>query len=390
MEQANKYELADVVRRFAKPLMQQDKLSAQQIKALHNIVQCRTASMGGHEEICDHCNSVRYSYNSCGDRHCPKCQNTKQAIWVEELMKATLPIKHYHIIFTMPHSLNDICLWNDKLYYKLFFAAVWKTLHSFGYTHYGVESGAIAVLHSWGQNLSLHPHIHCLVPAAGYSLKGEWNNMGNNARFIYPVHQLSDTFKGKFLDSLKRKLNKMDMPKAFAGHIKKAYQTPWVVNCQASMADAKHVIHYLGQYTHRVAITNQRILNISDTHVTFIAKDYRDKAQKKPVSMNGVEFLRRFCMHVMPKRFVRIRRYGIYHPTTIKNLDLQFVPEQKPQIQDLQKEKETSAERIKRLTGFDVGLCTKCNKGRMYVKREIPRIRSPSGHLPSLLKSMLY
>jgi hypothetical protein len=390
--QANKYELAEVVRRFAKPLIQQENLSAQQIKALHNIAQCRTASMGGHEERCDHCNSIRYSYNSCGDRHCPKCQNTKQAIWVEELMKATLPIKHYHIIFTIPHCLNDVCLWNDKLYYNLFFAAVWKTLHSFGYTQYGAESGAIAVLHSWGQNLSLHPHIHCLVPDAGYSLKGEWKNLGSNGRFIYSVYQLSETFKGKFLDSLKRKLTKMNMPKAFAGHIQKAYQTSWVVNSQPSMADAKHVIRYLGQYTHRVAITNQRILNITNTHVTFIAKDYRDKAQKKPVSMIGVEFLRRFCTHVMPKRFVRIRRYGIYNPITIKNLDLQFVPEQKPQIEDLQKpkEKETSVERIKRLTGFDVGLCTKCNKGRMYVKREIPRIRSPAGHLPSLLISLLY
>ncbi len=388
--QTNKNELAEVARRFAKPLMQQENLSAQQIKALHNIVQCRTASMGGHEERCDHCNSVRYSYNSCSDRHCPKCQNTKQAIWVDELMKVTLPIKHYHIIFTMPHSLNDICLWNPKMYYNLFFSAVWRTLHSFGYTHYGVESGAIAVLHTWGQNLSLHPHIHCLVPAAGFSLKGEWKQLNSKGRFIYPVHQLSDTFKGKFLDSLKRKLNKMDMPKAFAGHIEKAYQPPWVVNSQPSMAGAEHVIRYLGQYTHRIAISNQRILNISDTHVTFIAKDYRDNAMQKKVRMHGVEFLRRFCTHVMPKRFVRIRRYGIYHPTTIKNLDLQFVPEQKPQIQDLQKEKETSAERIKRLTGFDVVLCKKCNKGRMYVKREIPRIRSPSGHLPSLLISMIY
>ena len=167
----NKFELSDVVQQFGKQLVENNNLSPQQIKVLNNILQCRTSSLGGHEEECDNCGTIHYSYNSCGDKHCPKCQNTKQAIWVEELMESTLAVKHYHIIFTVPHSLNDICLWNDKLYYKILFSAVWRTLQSFGYTHYGVETGAVSVLHSWGQNLSLHPHIHCIVPAAGYSLK---------------------------------------------------------------------------------------------------------------------------------------------------------------------------------------------------------------------------
>jgi len=387
----NKFELADVVRQFGKQLLGQNQLSPQQVKALNNIVQCRTSTLGGHEEACDHCGKIRYSYNSCGDRHCPKCQNTKQAMWVEDLMQATLPVKHYHIIFTVPHSMNDICLWNDKMYYKILFDAVRRTLHSFGYTHYGVETGAIAVLHSWGQNLSLHPHIHCIVPAAGYSLKGEWKNIGKYEHYLYPVHQLSDTFKGKFLDSLKRKLRKTGMLDVFNSHIQKAYSTNWVVHSEASLAGAVHVIRYLGQYTHRVAITNQRILNITDTHVTFIAKDYRDKAQKKPVTLNGVEFLRRFCMHILPKRFVRVRRFGIYNPTTKRGLDLQFVPQQKPDIGHIEKpkDKETAIERIKRLTGFDIGLCPSCKKGRMHAIREIPRIRSPPGHLPTMLLSRL-
>lgn len=151
------------------------------------------------------------------------------------------------------------------------------------------------------------------------------------------------------------------------------------------MAKSDHVIQYLGQYTHRVAITNQRILDITDTHVTFIAKDYRDRAQKKPVRMKSEEFLRRFSQHIFPKGFVRIRRYGVYHPTTIRNLDLQFLPEEKPSLEKLEKAKETSTERIKRLTGFDIGLCPYCKKGHMHIKEEIPRIRSPAGHLSSLL-----
>lgn len=386
-----KFELAEVIRRFGRQLLEKENLSPQQMKTLYNILQCRTSSLGGHEQVCDHCDKVRYSYNSCGDRHCPKCLSVKQASWIEKLIESTLPIKHYHIIFTVPHCLNDICLWDNGMFYSLLFSAVWRTLHSFGYSHFGVETGAVAVMHSWGQNLSLHTHIHCIVPAAGVGLKGQWKYIGNNGRYLYPVHQLSDTFKGKFLDSLKRKLRKTGYPESFTTHIEKAYKVKWVVNSQPSLAKPEHVIRYLGQYTHRVAITNHRILNISNKEVTFIAKDYRDKAQKKPVSLNGVEFLRRFCMHVLPKRFVKIRRFGIYHPTTIKKQGLKFVPEQKPDMEQLQSPavKETSAERIKRLTGFDVLLCPHCQKGKMVVTREIPRIRSPAGHLPTMLLSKL-
>ncbi len=388
----NKHELADVVLRFGKQLVEKDELSPGQTKALFNIVQCRTKTLGGHKEKCNCCGEERYSYNSCGDRHCPKCQSNKQAIWVDELTRSTLAIKHYHIIFTVPHALNDICLWNDREYYKILFSAVWRTLHSFGYSHYGAETGAVAVLHSWGQNLSLHPHIHCIVPAAGFSLKGEWKNIGKYENYLYPVHQLSDTFKGKFLDSIKRKLKKLDSLDNFKQQIEKAYKTKWVVYSEASFASHEKVIHYLGQYTHRVAISNQRILDITDTQVKFIAKDYRDGAKQKIIQLGGVEFLRRFCQHIMPYRFVRIRKYGIYNPIVKRNLGLKFEPEKKSSIEELDKssEKETKVERIMRLTGFDSGKCPKCKEGKMYVVEELPRIRSPAGHLPSILLSLFY
>lgn len=372
------FELVDVVKQFGSGLVASGKLNSFQIKILDRISQCRTASLGGHEEICDCCDKLRYSYNSCGDRNCPKCQSAKQAFWIEQLMESTLEVKHYHIIFTVPHVLNKICLFNDRLFYKVLFGAVWRTLQTFGYTKYGVESGAICVLHSWGQNLSLHPHVHCIVPAAGYSLKGKWKHIGTNENYLYPVHQLSETFKGKFLDSLKRKLHKMEMLHEFNPLIQQAWDKKWVVYCEASLAKAEHVIRYLGQYTHRVAITNQRILNITKTHVTFITKDYRDRAIKKPISLRGEEFLRRFSQHILPKRFVKIRRYGIYNPTTKRKLELQFTPEEKPDIcADKKPEKESTQERLKRLTGFDAGLCPFCKKGQMHKVRELPRIRSP-------------
>jgi hypothetical protein len=381
MEMRTRFELADVVNLFGPGLISKTKLAPLQLKVLDKIAYCRTSALGGHEEVCDNCATVRYSYNSCGDRHCPKCQAAKQVFWIDDLVQTTLPVKHFHIVFTVPHQLNVVCLHNQRLYYDLLFAAVWQTLRSFGYSHYGVETGAVAVLHTWGQNLSLHPHIHCIVPAAGYTLNGQWKNIGNSGQYLYPVHQLSEAFKGKFLDSLKRALRKQNELELFNSVVQQAYKTKWVVHCEPSLAGADHVVKYLGQYTHRVAITNQRILNITGGEVTFIAKDYRDRAVKKPVTLDGIEFLRRFTMHILPKRFVKIRRFGIYNHTTKRNLDLQFVPQKKPDIDEIVKSQqtpETNLQRFTRLTGVNPCLCPVCKTGRMFAIRELPRIRSPA------------
>jgi hypothetical protein len=378
------FELADAINLFGTGLLAKSNLTPLQQKVLGKISSCRTAVLGGHQDQCDSCGSVRYSYNSCGDRHCPKCQAAKQAFWIDNLMQNTLPIKHYHIVFTVPHHLNTVCLHNQRMYYDLLFSAVWNTLRSFGYTQYGVESGAVAVLHTWGQNLSLHPHIHCIVPAAGYTLNGQWKNIGHSGKYIYSVHQLSEAFKGKFMDSLKRTLRKQNELLLFDDKIQQAYKTKWVVNCEPSLAGADHVVKYLGQYTHRVAITNQRILNIADGKVTFIAKDYRNRAIKKPVTLDGVEFLRRFTMHILPGRFVKIRRYGIYNHTVKRNLKLQFVPDESPDIDTLIKRTdtpETNLQRFIRLTGVDPCQCPVCKKGTMRMVRELPRIRSPTWRL---------
>ena len=382
-----RFELADAVRLFGNQLSVSDKLNARQEKVLGSIVSCRTAALGGHEDACDSCGSLRNSYNSCGDRHCPKCQAARQAFWIDDLAHNTLPVKHFHIVFTVPHHLNQLCLHNPGMYYDLLFSAVWHTLRLFGYTHYGVESGAVAVLHTWGQNLSLHPHIHCLVPAAGYTLDGKWKAIEKNGNFLYPVHQLSETFKGKFLDSLKRALRKQNEYSLFYPQLQRAYQTKWVVHCEPSMAKAEHVIKYLGQYTHRVAITNQRILNIADQKVTFLAKDYRDNASQKQVTLDGVEFLRRFAMHILPRQFVRIRRFGIYNHTAKRNLALQFCEPDKTIEAIIKKQQpaETNLERFERLTGINPCICPICKKGKMVAVRVLPRIRSPDALLQNQL-----
>lgn len=206
-------------------------------------------------------------------------------------------------------------------------------------------------------------------------------NIGHSGQYLYPVHQLSEAFKGKFLDGLKRALRKQNELPLFYGPIQKAYKTKWVVHCEPSLASAEHVIKYLGQYTHRVAITNQRILDIAGGKVTFIAKDYRDRAIKKPVTLCGVEFLRRFTLHILPRRFVKIRRFGFYNHTTKRNLEIQFVPEEKPDIETIEKQQqapETNVERFQRLTGVNPCLCPVCKTGKMVAIRELPRIRSPA------------
>lgn len=375
------------------------KLSPHQNRSLHNIVRCRTSVLGGHEDVCDNCGTVIYSYNSCGDRHCPKCQQNRQNKWIDKVEKEVLPLKHYHIIFTVPHSLNDVCLWNDKLYYGILFKTVWETLRSFGYTHYGVESGAIAVLHTWGQNLSLHPHIHCIVPAAGYGIQGKWKRIGkSDDKFLYPVRQLSTAFKGKFLDSLKRKLQKLNNLSGFSTHIQKAYNSKWVVYGEAPMSGTNHIIRYLGQYTHRIAISNNRILKVTENDVYFQAKDYRDNATVKNTRLSGKEFLRRFVQHILPKGFVRIRRYGIYNPRVKRNLNLRFTePENTLDNlikQDEQKQEQKQKEKSNGFANVDVPdsnhrKCPNCKTGKLKRVRELPRIRSPAGHLPSLLKTYL-
>lgn len=379
-----KYELSDIVKKFGASLNANQNLSPQQTKTLLNIVRCRTSVLGGHEEACDQCGTVRYSYNSCGDRHCPKCQYNKQAVWIEKLKKETLRIKHFHVIFTVPHSLNAICIWDAKLYYRILFKSVWETLRSFGYTKYGVESGAISILHTWGQNLSLHPHIHCIVPAAGYSIKGEWKNIGKN-NYLYDVKQLSSTFKGKFLDSLKRELCKLNALQGFNSHIQKAYNPKWVVFSEAPMTNIKYLITYLGQYTHRIAISNQRIIDVTQSEVYFKTKDYRDNATVKKTKLSGREFLRRFLQHILPKGFVRIRRYGIYNPRVKRNLELKFdydfgIFNQKIQSDNDDGDNHSSDQ-------YDNHICPYCKKGNMVIIRIIPRIRAPPGHLPTILKS---
>jgi len=374
------FDLAHIINRFGKQFVQRYNPNAYILRTLNAIAVCRTSELGGHEIACDCCGTIQVSYNSCRNRHCPKCQGSKQTLWVDDLIHATLPVKHYHIVFTVPHELNAICLLDSAAFYNRLFACVWDTLRTAGYANFGVEPGAVCVLHTWGQNLSLHPHVHCIVPAAGLSLAGNWKHIGQSGKYLFPVTKLSIDFRSHFLKGLKNWLTRQNLLYAYQSVIDTAWRKPWVVHCEPSLASPGHVIGYLGNYTLRVAITNSRIVNVSDTDVTFLHKDYANGAKTIPIILGGVEFLRRFCMHILPKKFVKIRRYGVYS-SRYKAVTSKL----KPKTADtLLRNKESILERLLRVTGFDVSCCQVCKKGKLHKIAELPKIRSPTNFYASI------
>ena len=292
-------------------------------------------------------------------------------LWAEDRMRNSLNVKHFHIVFTVTDDLNPVCQADSLFFYESLFSCVKETLCAFGYSHYGVETGAICVLHTWGQNLSLHPHVHCIVPAVGITPRGQLKEIGNQGKYLYPVRQLSVAFRGKLLEALKRKLKMKKRLPEFQPIINHCYTKPWVVHSQPSLGNARQVVNYLGQYTHRVAITNTRIKNIDSNGVTFSYKDYSDNANVKLMTLSGVEFLRRFAMHILPRGFVKIRYFGILtsaYREQVKSLKSKS---------DILQLTETKLQRIVRLTGFDPCKCSKCKTGNMIPLEILPRIRSP-------------
>ena len=366
----SKFEIAQIIERFGERFVEKYHPNSWQLRTLNALQICRTSALGGHKEQCESCGTIRYSYNSCKNRHCPKCQASRQAFWVEDVSERIIDTKYFHVVFTIPETLNEICLLDSRKFYALLFSSVWQTLRTFGYTHYGVESGALAILHTWGQNLSLHPHIHCLVPAAGISFSGNMKKIGKKGKYLYPMPKLSIDFRSVMMKKLKAHLKKSGVLSENQNIIDNAWQKEWVVFAEPSFADADRVIKYLGQYTHRVAISNNRIKNIDEKKVAFYYKDYRDKGRKKLTTLDGVEFLRRFTMHILPKGFVKVRYYGILSNRYSKQTAMYRKPSKK--VKD-----ETVQQRVKRLMGFNIHQCPKCRKETMHTVEIIPRIRSP-------------
>lgn len=290
-------------------------------KVLERLRTCRTSALGYHVYRCtgEGCGHLKYQYHSCRDRHCPQCGALKKQEWIEARTAELLPVKYYHVVFTLPHELNSLVMGHRRLLYKLLFDASSKTLLTFASDkrYLAAMPGIISVLHTWGQQLSFHPHIHCIVSGGGITSDSTWKEaVKNDWRFLFPVKAMSMVYKGKFLEGLKELIdNQRVVPPAGTDTrslFDALYQKSWVVYAKAPFGGPQAVIEYLGRYTHKVAISNHRIISINEEHdtVNFDYKDYSDDSKQKQMTLNGGEFIRRFEQHILPKGFTKIRTYG--------------------------------------------------------------------------------
>jgi hypothetical protein len=330
-------EVADIVRTYGTAFVKQHHrwLTALHLKVLRAIVACRTAALGGHVEQCDSCGQRAISYNSCLNRHCPKCQAAARQLWLAKRSAELLPVPYYHVVFTLPHVLAPLALQNKALLYGLLFRAAAETLLQIAADpkHLGADIGFLAVLHTWGQTLLHHPHVHCVVPGGGLSPDHRrWIPCG--PKFFLPVKVLSRVFRGKFLSALQRAFEKhqltlagqlapLQSPAAFATLLHTAAQPNWVVYAKRPFAGPAQVLTYLSRYTHRIAIANSRLMAMAEGKVTFRWRDYTHGHQTRAMTLEVDEFLRRFLLHVLPASFVRIRYFGLLanrHRTRLLNL----------------------------------------------------------------------
>lgn len=366
-----KVEVASVFNVCMEQIVGQQNLCHTQLKALGDIAACRSVNMGGHINSCTQCGFKQQAYNSCHNRHCPKCQFLKQEQWVDKLKGRLIPGRYFHIVFSIPHLLNTLFFINQKVCYKLLFDAASEALRNAGKnaSFLGAETGAVAVLHTWGQTLSYHPHIHMLVPAGGLSEDGiEW--VSAPKKFFVPVKALSKMFRGILIRLLKKQLteSKLKLPNdfpVFQTFKEKLYEKNWNVYAKKALGGINSVLAYLGRYTHRVAISNSRLVEIKNGEITFRYKNYRKKGTRETTTISCVEFTRRFMMHVLPLGFYKIRYYGILATANIKTKRQQAIALIGKIIWLPVLEGLTAYEVYRALRGTDPARCPKCKQGIM-------------------------
>jgi hypothetical protein len=378
-------ELADIFRIYGNDYLKNKSLPHSHKKVMHHITVCRTAELGGHIEQCDSCGFKRNAYNSCRDRHCPKCQCLVKEKWLNDRKAELLPCGYFHLVFTVPHELNAIILCNKTVTLAILFAAVNETLQAFARDpQWRLEGqlGFIAVLHTWSQTLMDHFHLHCVVPAGVLSFdKNRW--VPARESYLFKVQSLAKEFRKRYLKKLDRAF--VDKKLIFAGNtrlyrcrrtfktlIQLLFQATWIVYAKRPFAGPQQVLEYLGRYTHRVAISNNRIVSIENGKITFTYRDRKRNNAVKNMTLDADEFIRRFLLHVLPEGFMKIRYFGFLANTNKKKCIplLRHLIDPKAQLPE--KITETVQEMMLRLTGVDITCCPRCQKGRMVKVRQLP------------------
>jgi len=387
-------ELADIFREFGEDYRHQQAatLSPQQHRAMHAIEICRTAALGGHIDECDTCAHQVISYNSCCNRHCPKCQSLAKARWLQARQAELLPVEYYHVIFTLPDDLlAPLALQNQRVLYNLLFRAASQTLLEVAADpqHLGARIGFTAVLHTWGQKLNHHPHLHCVVPGGGLSPDGRtW--IGCPPRFFLNVRVLSSRYREHFLQALETvfhkgelemhgKIQHLSHPQAFAQLLASCRQTEWVVYSQPPFGGPQKVLDYLGRYTHRIALSNHRLVSLEGGRVSFMWKDYSQANVERIMTLPAQEFIRRFLLHVLPDGFVRIRHFGflanLHRAAKLRLCRQHLKVSQEPS--DSKQDRKDWVQLLQLLTGKDPFVCPNCQHGRLVRIRDLPPVLIP-------------
>jgi hypothetical protein len=369
-------EVADIFHKHIGDYKNQYSLWPQHKKIVSDLLNCRTAHLGGYVERCNTCGTVRITYHSCRNRHCPKCQHMPRERWLEKRKDEILPVSYFHVVFTLPHELNTVILNNKKVMLNILFAAASKTLLTFGNNELNGTLGFLAILHTWDQKLNAHFHLHCLVPGGAVSKdKKRWLPVKND--YLFNEEALSQVFRGKFIERLGhvRKTGALKFTAGAYGNFKNMlYAKNWVVSVRDPVKRPEQVLEYLARYTHRVAIANSRIKKLENAMVSFTAKN-RKKQSTETITITAVEFIRRFLLHSLPSGFVRIRHYGFLanrnrnqHLNAIRDLMGVFAPPEK-EVASLE-------EMVLQLTGTDITACPCCSKGKMQFFAQIPKCRA--------------
>jgi hypothetical protein len=346
----------------------QNNCNTHQIRTLDAIRRCRTASLGGHLYQCSTCKLQHIRYNSCRNRHCPQCQNTQKERWILEQQKRLVGPHFYHIVFTIPDGLHGLFMGYPRAMYSLLMQTGWSVINDFGWTqkYLGAQIGATIVLHTWGANLSYHPHIHCIVTAGGVDYKGQWRQAKGNGKYLFPVNNLSTVFRKRMLIGINKflQVNGMKMDKIFKDQVIKK---DWVVYCKPPFGGKQGVVKYIARYTHKTAITNHRIKTYENNRVVFTYKDYKHGNRTKTTELKATEFVRRLSMHILPKRFRRIRHFGIVSG----NWKDAF--EQPSQLN----QQKISWEELWKQKGLQIDKCPCCKNGKLIYLAEVRPVRGP-------------
>jgi hypothetical protein len=372
------WEVADIFRLYGETYRRHHTVSPAQQKVMRDIEACRTAQCGGHAEHCPTCGFERYAYNSCRNRHCPKCQTFTKVQWVEDRKAELLPVPYFHLVFTVPHDLNPLILAHKRPLLTLLFNAASQTLVQFGQCNLGGQIGCTMVLHTWDQTLGAHFHVHCLMAAGALAANGaRWIDV--DPRFLFPVRALSTVFRGKFCAALAQggSIGAVPLPEGFAQLRDQLYAKEWVVYAKAPFAGPAHVLDYVGRYTHRVAIANHRILDVRDGWVRFAYRNRRQSSRVETITLDADEFIRRFLLHVLPHGFMRLRHYGFlanrHKARTLSRCRELLGQPSKP----LPRRPKSVVQWMQEVVGIDLTQCPHCG-ARPLVRLPLPPLATPA------------